>query len=129
MTAEEFRPHDLPDGWETSPAENKREWITKATEQRYYDFCLNEDFRRQYFIDKNNALGKCIKKNPLFVNEKACVKELNDNADKLIRRYSLGRLLVKGDNRFLSDDILDLLIFLIDNGAKRNRKACFGQEQ
>ena len=59
---------------------------------------------------------------PLFANEKVCVKELNDNADKLIRQYSLGRLLVKGDNRFLSDDILDLLIFLIDNGAKRNHK-------
>ena len=58
----------------------------------------------------------------MFANEKVCVKELNDNADKLIRQYSLGRLLVKGDNRFLSDDILDLLIFLIDNGAKRNRK-------
>ena len=122
MTAEEFRPHDLPDSWETSPAEDKKEWITKATEQRYYDFCLNEDFRRQYFIDKNNALGKCIKKNPLFVNEKACVKELNDNADKLIRQYSLGRLLVKGDNRFLSDDLLDLLIFMIDSGVKRNHR-------
>ena len=122
MTSEEFRPLDLPDGWKSSPSDDKREWITKATEQRYFDFCQNEAFRRQYFIEKNNALGKCIKKNPLFVNEKACVKELNDNADKLIRQYSLGRLLVKGDNRFLSDDILDLLIFLIDNGAKRNRK-------
>ena len=122
MTQEEFRPADLPDGWKSSPSDDKREWITKATEQRYFDFCQNEDFRRQYFIDKNNALGKCMKKNPLFVNEKACVKELNDNADKLIRQYSLGRLLVKGDNRFLSDDILDLLIFLIDNRAKRNRK-------
>ena len=122
MTAEEFRPLDLPDGWKSSPSDDKREWITKATEQRYFDFCQNEAFRRQYFIEKNNTLGKCIKKNPLFVNEKACVKELNDNADKLIWQYSLGRLLVKGDNRFLSDDILDLLIFLIDNGAKRNRK-------
>ena len=91
MTAEEFRPADLPDGWNSSPSDD-------------------------------NALGKCIKKNPLFVNEKACVKELNDNADKLIRQYSLGRLRVEGDNRFLSDDILDLLIFLIDNGAKRNSK-------
>ena len=122
MTAEEFRPADLPDGWNSSPSDDKREWITKATEQRYFDFCQNEAFRRQYFIEKNNALGKCIKKNPLFVNEKACVKELNDNADKLIRQYSLGRLRVEGDNRFLSDDILDLLIFLIDNGAKRNSK-------
>ena len=122
MTQEEFRPADLPDGWESSPSDDNREWITKATEQRYFDFCQNEDFRRQYFIDKDNALGKCIKKNSLFANEKVCVKELNDNADKLIRQYSLGRLLVKGDNRFLSDDILDLLIFLIDNRAKRNRK-------
>ena len=122
MTQEEFRPADLPDGWDRSPSVDKREWITKATEQRYFDFCWNEDFRKQYFIEKNNALGKCVKKNHLFANEKACVKELNDNADKLIRQYSLGRLLVKGDNRFLSDDILDLLIFLIDSGAKRNRK-------
>lgn len=58
----------------------------------------------------------------MFINEKACVKELNDNADKLIRRYSLGRLLVKGDNRFLSDDLLDLLIFMIDSGGKRNHR-------
>ena len=126
MTAEEFRPHDLPNGWEQSPSTDNRNWITKATEQRYYDFCLNEDFRRQYFINKNNVLGKCIKKNPLFVNEKACVKELNDNADKLIRRYSLGRLLVKGDNRFLSDDILDLLTFLIErNGKLTHRQSVF----
>ena len=122
MTQEEFRPQYLPDGWNSSPSDDNREWITKATEQRYFDFCQNEDFRRQYFIDKGNALGKCIKKNPLFANEKVCVKELNDNADKLIRQYSLGRLRVEGDNRFLSDDILDLLIFLIDNGAKRNSK-------
>ena len=122
MTQEVFRPADLPDGWKSSPSDDKRDWITKTTEQRYFDFCQNEDFRRQYFIDKNNALGKCMKKNPLFANEKVCVKELNDNADKLIRQYSLGRLLVKGDNRFLSDDILDLLIFLIDNGAKRKHK-------
>ena len=122
MTQEEFRPADLPDGWKSSPSDDKREWITKATEQRYFDFCQNEDFRRQYFIDKNNALGKCMKKNPLFVNEKACVKELNDNADKLIRQYSLGRLLVKGDNRFLSDDLLDLLIFMIDSSGKRNHR-------
>ncbi len=126
MTAEEFRPADLPDGWNSSPSDDKREWITKATEQRYFDFCQNEAFRRQYFIEKNNALGKCIKKNPLFVNEKACVKELNDNADKLIRQYSLGRLRVEGDNRFLSDDILDLLIFLIDNGAKRGKNFLVG---
>ena len=58
----------------------------------------------------------------MLVNEKACVKELNDNADKLIRRYSLGRLLVKGDNRFLSDDLLDLLIFMIDSSGKRNHR-------
>ena len=122
MTQEEFRPADLPDGWNRSPSDDKREWITKATEQRYFDFCQNHDFRRQYFIDKNNALGKCVKKNHLFANEKACVKELNDNADMLIRQYSLGRLLVKGDNRFLSDDILDLLIFLIDSEAKRKSK-------
>ena len=122
MTAEEFRPADLPNGWERSPAEDSREWITKATEQRYFDLCQNEDYRIRYFIDKNDALGKCVKKNPLFANEKACVKELNDNADKLIRQYSLGRLLVKGDNRFLSDDLLDLLIFMIDTGDKRNHR-------
>ena len=35
MTQEEFRPADLPDGWDRSPSVDKREWITKATEQRY----------------------------------------------------------------------------------------------
>ena len=36
MTGEEFRPRDLPDGWEHSPKEDARQWLTKATETEYY---------------------------------------------------------------------------------------------
>ena len=102
ITAEEFRPADLPDGWEHSPSDEERHWLTKATEQRYYDLCANEQYRREYFVKKNNPIGRCVKNNPLFLNEPICVKELDDAAAHVLKQYALGRLIVSGDNRFLS---------------------------
>ena len=35
---DEFRPRDLPDGWDHSPEEDSRNWLTKQTEVAYYNF-------------------------------------------------------------------------------------------
>lgn len=50
MTADEFRPNDLPLGWKDSPANDERHWLTKETELAYYNYCADDDFRKQYFL-------------------------------------------------------------------------------
>ena len=127
ITAEEFRPADLPDGWEHSPSDEERHWLTKTTEQRYYDLCANEQYRREYFVKKNSAIGRCVKKNPHFLNEPICVKELDDAAAHVLKQYALGRLIVSGDNRFLSGDLLELMTLMVESGTEtikgHNRRA------
>lgn len=113
MTAEEFRPLDLPGGWEHSPAEDARRWITKATEQQYYDLCVDPAGRIRYFTEQGTPLGRAVKKNPLLAQEPYCVKELSDAADHVLREYEVGHLTVAGDNRYLSGDLLEFLILLL----------------
>lgn len=115
MTAEEFRPLDLPEGWERSPAVEPRSWITKATEQRYYDLCADPAGRIRYFTEQDTPLGRAVKKNPLLVREPYCVKELSDAADHVLREYEVGHLTVAGDNRYLSGDLLEFLTLLLVN--------------
>ena len=122
MTYDEFRPRDLPLGWEHSPAEDGRHWITKATEQRYYDLCANEEYRLSYFTRKKGILSRVLKKNPLFIYEPVCVRELEDQAERVLEQYARGRLLVAGDNRLLSGDLLALLSMLIENPEPKKRK-------
>ena len=117
MTADEFRPRDLPLGWEHSPAEDGRSWITKATEQRYYDLCANEEYRLAFFTKRRDALARVLRKNPLFLNEPVCVDELDAQAKHTLEQYARGRLLVAGDNRFLSGDLMDLIKCLVDIDA------------
>ena len=124
MTADEFRPRDLPDGWDHSPAEEPRHWITKATEQRYYDLCADAQYRLAYFTKRRDALAKVLKKNPLFLNEPVCTEELEKQAKHVLEQYALGRLLVAGENRFLSGDLMELLSLLIESpmpAKKRHR--------
>ena len=47
MTGEEFRPRDLPNGWEHSPKEDARQWLTKATETEYYKLRADAEERQQ----------------------------------------------------------------------------------
>ena len=115
MTAEEFRPLDLPDGWEHSPAEEPRTWITKTMEQRYYELCADPAGRIRYFTEQDNPLGRAVKKNPLLAREPYCVKELADAADHVLREYEVGHLTVAGDNRYLSGDLLEFLALLLVN--------------
>ncbi len=130
MLSSEFRPDDLPLGWEHSPAEDKRMWLTKPTEQRYYDLRSDTNARIRYFTDKADEwtfgrksrsyhLAELLKKNPKFINEPYFVRQLDDAAESLLKDYSIGRLLVDGDNRFFAADIMELFYELIrDNGGR-----------
>ena len=135
IQGDEFRPADLPDGWDHSPEEDQRNWLTKQTELRYYNLCANPQFRQDYFLEKANRgswwerhqgkdhiLAAVLKKNPRFINEPIYTKRLEDEADKLVDRYAVGRLIVAGDNRYLSGDLLDSLAFLLPTVPPRKRR-------
>lgn len=51
ITNEEFRPADLPLGWQSSPEYDSRQWVTKTTETEYYRFIADNESRRRYFTD------------------------------------------------------------------------------
>lgn len=135
IQGDEFRPADLPDGWDHSPEEDQRNWLTKQTELRYYNLCANPQFRQDYFLEKANRvswwerhqgkdhiLAAVLKKNPRFINEPIYTKRLEDEADKLVDRYAVGRLIVAGDNRYLSGDLLDFLAFLLPTVPPHKRR-------
>ena len=136
LKADEFRPADLPDGWDRSPETDERNWLTKQTELAYYNFCADELFRRNYFLEKferiswwerhqgkGHILAAVLKKNPRFINEPIYTKRLEDEADKIVERYAVGRLIVAGDNRYLSGDLLDFLNCLPVTKTGTSKKA------
>ena len=110
---DEFRPSDLPLGWENSPANEKRDWITKATEQRYYDLVANEKFRADYIKEKNPDWAQILKLNPKFINEPHFTKQLDNQAKKVLEQYAIGRLIAAGDNRYLSGDLIYFIKHII----------------
>ena len=127
VRADEFRPADLPDGWDHSPEEDERHWLTKQTELAYYNFRANEQFRQDYFLraleehhfwERKKSpvyyMAAALKKNPRFIAEPAYTKRLDDMAERTVRQYAVGRLIVAGDNRYLSGDLLDFLVVLLD---------------
>ena len=135
IQGDEFRPADLPDGWDHSPETDERNWLTKQTELRYYNLCANPQFRQNYFLEKANRVGwwerhqgkdqilaAVLKKNPSFINEPIYTKRLEDEADKIVEQYAVGRLIVAGDNRYLSGDLLDFLAFLLPTVPPRKRR-------
>ena len=120
---EEFRPSDLPGGWDHSPGEDERNWLTKATEQLYYDLRVDENSRRAFFLEslskpgiskrsREYIMATVLKKNPLFVNEPVYTKQLDARAEQILKDYAVGRLMVPGDIRYLSGDLLSLLYHL-----------------
>ena len=135
IQGDEFRPADLPDGWDHSPETDERNWLTKQTELAYYNFCADESFRQNYFLEKfervswwerhqgkDQILAAVLKKNPSFINEPIYAKRLEDEADKIVEQYAVGRLIVAGDNRYLSGDLLDFLAFLLPTVPPRKRR-------
>ena len=136
LKADEFRPADLPDGWDHSPETDERNWLTKQTELAYYNFCADESFRRNYFLEKfervswwerhqgkDQILAAVLKKNPRFINEPVYAKRLEAEADKIAEQYAVGRLIVAGDNRYLSGDLLDFLNCLPVTKTETSKKA------
>ena len=132
MTSSVFRPEDLPSGWKSSPAKDSRMWLTKPTEQRYYELRCDINARIKYFTDKADSwtfgrksrsyyLSELLKKNPKFINEPYFVRQLDAAAESLLKDYSIGRLLVDGDNRFFAADIMELLCEIVaDNGGSQS---------
>ena len=113
LTADEFRPRDLP---LTFPVDDKREWLTKATEMEYYQLCCDDAYRRDFFLskrpDKNSReryLIDLLRKNPKLIAESYYTDMLKKRADKVLRNYALGRLTVSGYNRYLSGDLLEFM--------------------
>ena len=123
ITQEEFRPADLPMGWKKAPPAD-RQWLTKATEDAYWSYVGDMDARQSYFTKiandpelelnsrkKNQA--KLVEKNPLFLGEPIFSKELQDKAENILTKYENANLLVAGDNRYLSDDLMRLLAYIV----------------
>jgi len=114
---EEFRPADLPDGWSHSPEDDHRQWLTKATETAYFNFRANERYRLAYFRrglrqpkgSRADIMARVLEKNPKFIREPVYAEQLDGQARKILKGYAVGRLLVAGDNRFLSGDLLELM--------------------
>ena len=122
ITDDEFRPKDLPLGWIGSPENDSRHWITKTTETEYYHLIADNEARRRYFTDelsedlsdnKRKFRAELIAKNALFIDEPIYANELKDKAENLLGRYAMGKLLVAGDNRYLSDDLLRLIAYMV----------------
>ncbi|MGI6268997.1 MAG: RNA dependent RNA polymerase [Candidatus Howiella sp.] len=124
ITDEEFRPSDLPLGWTHTPEWDRREWVTKATEMAYWNYIGDNGERRRYFLqdlndetiertDRKYQRAKLIEKNGLYAEEPIFAKELQSKAEHILSGYGVGRLTVSGDNRYLSDDLMRLLAYLI----------------
>lgn len=125
IRVEEFRPADLPFWWTQSPENDRRQWITKATETAYYNLTADRNRQIQHFTEeaekedaseRDIALARVLKKNPLFIGEPVYGKELEGKAQALLKQYSLGRLLVSGDNRYLSGDLMRFIKLIIPDG-------------
>ena len=132
MSAEEFRPEDLPDGWDHSPADDPRDWMTKETELTYYNLCADEEYRLSYFKEqtvwwwqpqsKESQMAKILKKNPLFIAEPPYTKQLAAEAEGVLSRYAKGKLIVAGDNRFLSGDLIGLISSMFPEDPPSDKK-------
>ena len=66
-----------------------------------------------------------MKKNPLMIGEPIYQKELENRAKQIVKNYAVGRLIVAGDNRYLSGDLLDLLSFLLETVPKKKRNKAY----
>ena len=128
ITDEEFRPKDLPLGWRESPERDSRNWITKTTEVAYYRLIADNGVRHRHFTDeledvevvteRRQYRAKLLEKNEMFIDEPIFTKELKDRADNILSKYAMGNLLIAGDNRYLSDDLLRLIAFIVKDSLK-----------
>lgn len=124
ITAEEYRPTELSFGWEASPEEAEGVWLTKATEATYYNAVANEAWQLDYFTatlsdpevrfgDPRRQRAELLRKNPAFLKERIFQKELAQQAQAVREKFGLGKLMVSGDSRYLSDDLMRLLAVIV----------------
>lgn len=116
LTADEFRPRDLPLSY---PINDERNWLTKETEYQYYSLCCDDTYRLAFFTTKKYKRGtkeqymkQLLQKNPKLIAENYYVDMLKKKADKILWNYALGKLIVAGSNRYLSGDLLDFMLRL-----------------
>lgn len=120
ITAEEYRPRDLPMDWASAPELSEGTWLTKATETAYYNALSNRDWQLSYFGadkddleqdygDRRRLRAELLHKNPAFLGELVFQKELADKARQIREKFGIGKLQVSGDTRYLSDDLMRLL--------------------
>ncbi len=130
ITAEEYRPQELPLGWIASPETTDGAWLTKATETAYYNAIANEDWQLAYFgadrsdpeldyDDKRRVRAEILYRNPAFLAEQVFQKELADKARQIREKYSIGKLQVAGDARYLSDDLMRLLALIVRPSSEK----------
>ena len=124
ITAEEYRPASLSFAWDSSPENDHRTWLTKATETAYYNSARNEAWQLEYFLSELRLAGEnrrtarlhrseLLQKNPAFLRERVFQKELQDKAQSILAKFSIGKLMISGETRYLSDDLMRLLAFVI----------------
>lgn len=124
ITDEEFRPSDIPVGWYYTSKARKSEWLTKATEQAYFEYTEDLVAQRDYFLsklddpaldvtDRRRYHAELVRKNFWFLFEPMYRKELQDKAEYILNKYRNANLLVSGDNRYLSDDLMRLLAVIV----------------
>ena len=120
ITEEEFRPADIPAEWYMIGSVQDRQWLTKATEEAYFQFTADLSAQRDYFLSKLDApeleitdrqryRAQLIGKNLWFLLEPIYQKELRDKAEHILNKYRNANLLAAGDNRYLSDDLMRLM--------------------
>lgn len=133
MPAEDFRPLDLPQGWEASPENDPRDWMTKTTETEYWKIVSDREAQYDYLESNTNRFIFCDeaewslrlrlrRKNPLIFGEPIFVRELQTRAKRILEEYGVGHLIVSGDNRYLSDDLIRLLADIAEcSGATQEK--------
>ena len=124
ITDEEFRPADVTHGWSIFMLNMNRDWLTKATEHAYWEYTGNLVSQREYFLNilddpeleitnRRRMRAELVQKNMLFLFEPIYQKELRDKAQHILNKYRNANLLVSGDNRYLSDDLMRLLAVIV----------------
>lgn len=60
-----------------------------------------------------------------MIGEPIYQRELNDRAKQILKNYAVGRLIVAGDNRYLSGDLMDFLSYLLETLPKKKRNKAY----
>lgn len=70
-------------------------------------------------------MGEILRKNPRMIGEPIYQNELDARAKQILRSYAVGRLIVAGDNRYLSGDLMDFLSYLLETLPKKSRNKSY----